>query len=100
MARNIDYDVRRGTSFDVIPESLETLQQQGSAAHRAATVDVDGYGDSDSDSDYEDLSRDIVDEDLVVAVLPLQRDEFRCQRCFLITHSSRMANWQVCRDCA
>ena len=96
MARNIDYDVRRGTSFDVIPESLETLQQQGSAAHRAATVDVDGYGDSD----YEDLSRDIVDEDLVAAVLPLQRDEFRCQRCFLITHSSRMANWQVCRDCA
>ncbi len=94
--KNIDYDVPRGTSFDGAPESLEALQQEGSPAHRAAIVDVDGYGNTD----YLDLSQDIIDEDLVVAVLPLQRDEFRCQHCFLIRHSSQMASWQVCRDCA
>jgi hypothetical protein len=42
------------------------------------------------------------DEDVVTSVIPQQRDEFTCSRCFLIHHHSQLSNVTgapVCLDC-
>ena len=44
------------------------------------------------------------DEELTVKVLPMQADEFRCSRCFLVHHRSQLAYERkgelICRECA
>ena len=47
---------------------------------------------------------DLADEELTVKVLPMQADEFRCSRCFLVHHRSQLAREHqgelICRECA
>jgi hypothetical protein len=45
---------------------------------------------------------DLLDDELSVAVIPMQADEFRCGRCFLVRHRSQQASTAhaLCRDCA
>jgi hypothetical protein len=47
---------------------------------------------------------DLSGEELTVRVLPMQTDEFRCSRCFLVHHRSQLAEERdgqpVCRECA
>jgi hypothetical protein len=61
-------------------------------------------------TDYDAPRRDEVDlgedslEELKVKVLPMQSDEFRCSRCFLVHHRSQLAAQRngdlICRECA
>jgi hypothetical protein len=41
---------------------------------------------------------------LTVKVVPMQADEFRCSRCFLVHHRSQLAGERngepICRECA
>lgn len=79
-------------------ESLEALRSQA-AASKTAVLDVD---DSNLLEDLELPGADLSGESLVVAVVPAQKDEFRCERCFLVVHKSQRAkpDVDVCRDCA
>ncbi len=46
---------------------------------------------------------DLSGEELTVTVVPMQSDEFRCSRCFLVHHRSQLAahrNGQdICNEC-
>ena len=43
-------------------------------------------------------------EELTVTVVPMQSDEFRCVRCFLVHHRSQLAarsdGQQICLECS
>jgi hypothetical protein len=43
-------------------------------------------------------------EELTVAVVPMQADEFRCARCFLVQHRSQLARQfsgqDICSECS
>ena len=77
--------------------SLKALR--GQVVSKTLLLDVD---DSNLLEDLELPGADLSAESLVVAIVPTQRDEFRCQRCFLIVHRSQRAEpgADVCRDCS
>jgi hypothetical protein len=64
-------------------------------------VDVDDTGIAEG---FELPGADLADEELTVKVLPMQQDEFRCSKCFLVHHRSQLSferNGQpVCKECA
>nr|WP_246159093.1 DUF4193 family protein [Catellatospora sichuanensis] len=66
---------------------------------RTDSIDAD---DSEIAASLEMAGTDQLDEELVVAVVPIQSDEFRCSRCFLIHHTSQRATAgkDLCRECA
>lgn len=55
-------------------------------------------------SDGHELPGAIVEDELVVAVIPQGRDEFVCSSCFTVRHRSQRvddpAGMGQCRDCA
>jgi len=95
-----DYDAPRRDEVDLGEDSLEELKSRRTDA-QSATVDID---ESEAAESFELPGADLADEELTVKVLPMQADEFRCSRCFLVHHRSQLAgerNGQpVCRDCA
>jgi len=94
-----DYDERRDK--DAIEaeeaESLDALREK-----TATQVDVLMVDDSNLLEDLELPGADLSGESLTVTVVPRQRDEFRCERCFLVLHESLRVQpgTDVCRDCA
>src|SRR5437879_9852022 len=94
-----DYDAPRRTSDDDEPadESLEALRARGSAHNPTIVEDEANLGE-----DLELPGADLSGEVLVVRILPQQKDEFTCRRCFLVHHASRRAPGMdnVCRDCS
>jgi len=68
---------------------------------QSSVVDVDEAEVAES---FELPGADLADEELTVKVLPMQADEFRCSRCFLVHHRSQLAferNGElICRECA
>lgn len=93
-----DYDAPRTGVADTGEESIEGLQARPDNAQSAA-IDAD-----DSVETFELPGADIIDEELTVAVLPIQTDEFRCARCFLVHHRSQLAVERggdlICTECA
>ncbi|HEY5186979.1 MAG TPA: DUF4193 family protein [Actinomycetes bacterium] len=94
-----DYDQPRDTEAIEAEEAASLEALRGQAASKTALLDVD---DSNLLEDLELPGADLSAESLVVAIVPTQRDEFRCQRCFLILHKSQRAEHgaDVCRDCS
>jgi Domain of unknown function (DUF4193) len=94
-----DYDAPRRDEVDLGEDSLEELKSRRVDA-QSAIVDVDETEVAES---FELPGADLADEELTVRVLPMQADEFRCSRCFLVHHRSQLArekNGQpICRDC-
>jgi len=93
----VDYDAPRPTPTDEADDGLDALTIRRSTG-KAGTADVD-----DPTEVIESSGLDFVDEELSVPVIPMRADEFRCGRCFLVHHRSRLADRtgaQVCRDCA
>ena len=85
-----DYDAPRTRPEDEpANESLEAIQAQRSATTQTAGIDLPGA----------DLSH----EELTVAVVPEQVDEFTCASCFLVRHRSQLARRTggagYCTDC-
>ncbi|GGJ77689.1 hypothetical protein GCM10010123_04670 [Pilimelia anulata] len=94
-----DYDAPRRDEVDLGEDSLEELKARRTDAQSGA-VDVD---ETDSGENFELPDGDLADEELTVKVLPMQNDEFRCARCFLVHHRSQLATERngdlICREC-
>jgi hypothetical protein len=95
-----DYDAPRRDEAELGEDSLEELKSRRSDGQSAA-VDVD---ETEIAEGFELPGADLTDEELTVKVLPMQQDEFRCSKCFLVHHRSQLAferNGQpVCKECA
>jgi Domain of unknown function (DUF4193) len=95
-----DYDAPRRDEAELGEDSLEELKARRSDV-QSATVDVD---ETEIAEGFELPGADLADEELTVKVLPMQQDEFRCSKCFLVHHRSQLAferNGQpVCKECA
>ena len=95
-----DYDAPRRDEVDLGEDSLEELKSRRTDA-QSATVDID---ESEVAESFELPGADLADEELTVKVLPMQADEFRCSRCFLVHHRSQLAAERngelICRECA
>jgi Domain of unknown function (DUF4193) len=97
----VDYDApRRSEAEDLAEDSLEELKARR-AENQSGNVDVDEDQVAET---FELPGADLSGEELTVKVLPMQRDEFTCSRCFLVHHRSRLAQQSggtyICRDCA
>jgi hypothetical protein len=95
-----DYDAPRREEVELGEDSLEELKARRTDA-QSAVVDVDETEVAES---FELPGADLGDEELTVKVLPMQQDEFRCSRCFLVHHRSQLAGQRngelICRECA
>jgi hypothetical protein len=95
-----DYDAPRRDEVEIGEDSIEELKSRRVDA-QSGSVDVDEADVADS---FELPGADLADEELTVRVLPMQADEFRCSRCFLVHHRSQLAierNGElICRECA
>ncbi|HEX6497768.1 MAG TPA: DUF4193 domain-containing protein [Micromonosporaceae bacterium] len=99
MSKPIDYDAPRGPAVEVDDDSLAELKARGTA--QSPTVDLD---EAEAAENFELPGADLSGEALTVTVVPMQPDEFRCARCFLVHHRSQLAierdGREVCRDCS
>ena len=95
-----DYDAPRRDEVDLGEDSIEELKSRRTDA-QSGSVDVD---EVDVAETFELPGADLADEELTVRVLPMQADEFRCSRCFLVYHRSQLAAERngelICRECA
>jgi Domain of unknown function (DUF4193) len=95
-----DYDAPRRDEVDLGEDSLEELKSRRTDS-QSAVVDVDETEVAES---FELPGADISDEELSVKVLPMQVDEFRCSKCFLVHHRSQLASEKngqlICKECA
>lgn len=95
-----DYDAPRRDEVELGEDSIEELKSRR-VDSQSGSVDVDEVDVADS---FELPGADLADEELTVRVLPMQADEFRCSRCFLVHHRSQLAHERngepVCRECA
>jgi Domain of unknown function (DUF4193) len=82
-----DYDAPRRDEVDLGEDSIEELKSRRTDA-QSGSVDVD---EVDVAETFELPGADLADEELTVRVLPMQADEFRCSRCFLVHHRSQLA---------
>ena len=96
-----DYDAPRTRPEDEpANESLEAIQVQRSATTQTAVIDAEDFDTAEGiDLPGADLSH----EELTVAVIPEQVDEFTCASCFLVRHRSQVAKEKngmlYCADC-
>ncbi len=95
-----DYDAPRRDEVELGEDSLEELKSRRVDA-QSGSVDVD---EAEAAESFELPGADLADEELTVRVLPMQADEFRCSRCFLVQHRSQLAYEEdgelVCRECS
>jgi hypothetical protein len=95
-----DYDAPRRDEVDLGEDSLEELKSRRVDA-QSAIVDVD---ETEVAETFELPGADLADEELSVRVVPMQADEFRCSRCFLVHHRSQLAAERngdyICRECS
>jgi hypothetical protein len=95
-----DYDAPRRDEVELGEDSLEELKARR-VDSQSGSVDVDEIEVAES---FELPGADLADEELTVKVLPMQSDEFRCSRCFLVHHRSQFAyeraGQPICRECA
>ena len=94
-----DYDAPRRSSED------EGSEDDGLRHVRSATAQGPSKQTEDEANLNEDLElpgADLSAESLTVHVVPAQADEFTCQRCFLLAHTSQRSSSgvDICRDCA
>jgi hypothetical protein len=94
-----DYDAPRRDEAEVGADSLEELKARR-ADSQSASVDVDEVEVAET---FELPGADLADEELTVRVVPMQADEFRCSRCFLVHHRSQLARERngepICVEC-
>jgi hypothetical protein len=93
-----DYDAPRKNEEDQNEESLEELKARRHDA-QSGSVDVD---EAEVAEGFELPGADLSGEELTVRVVPMQTDEFRCSKCFLVHHRSQLADEKkmICKDCA
>jgi Domain of unknown function (DUF4193) len=95
-----DYDTRRVSDIDAAQDRSALRELAPSLPGSSAVVD-----DDLNDVAFFDLpGADLSGEELSVAVIPQQDDEFTCSSCFLVQHRSRLrsasSKQPICADCA
>jgi hypothetical protein len=99
MSKPIDYDAPRPTASGLEDDGVTELNALSNVA-RSPRIDLD----EPETAERFDLPGAEADEELTVAVVPMQADEFRCSRCFLVQHRSQLAghsNGQdICVECS
>ena len=100
MSKPIDYDSPRRPAVEIEDDSLEELKARSTAA-QSPRLDLD---EAEGVETFELPGADLSGEELTVAVVPMQADEFRCTRCFLVHHRSQLAarsdGQEVCQECS
>lgn len=98
MSKTIDYDSPRRPVVELEEDSLEELKVRKTST-QSVGLDLD---DAEAAETFELPGADLSGEELTVTVMPMQSDEFRCSRCFLVHHRSQLADEKnmICRDCA
>lgn len=99
MSKPIDYDAPRRPAIEIEDDGLQQLTTHNTAA-RSSKVDTD---EADATGTFELPGAEDSSEELTVTVVPMQPDEFRCTRCFLVHHRSRRTTrpdgQTLCPDC-
>jgi hypothetical protein len=99
MSKPIDYDAPRRPAIEIEDDGLDQLTTHKTAA-RSSKVDAD---EAEATHTFEPSDAELSGEELTVAVLPMQQDEFRCTRCFLVHHRSRLTTrpdgQTLCPEC-
>jgi Domain of unknown function (DUF4193) len=100
VTKPIDYDSPRRPAVEIEEDSLEELKARSTAA-QSLSHDLD---EAEASEQFELPGADLSGEELTVTVVPMQPDEFRCGRCFLVHHRSQRAaradGQDVCQECA
>ncbi|MGE5830974.1 MAG: DUF4193 domain-containing protein [Micromonosporaceae bacterium] len=100
MSKPIDYDAPRRTAAGLEDDGVEELNAL-SAVARSPGVDLD---EAEAAESFDLPGADLFGEELTVAVVPVQSDEFRCARCFLVQHRSQLAvrsnGQEICLECS
>jgi len=100
MNKPIDYDSPRRPVAEMEDDSLEELKARSTAA-QSPNLDQD---EAEAAETFELPGADLSGEELTVAVVPMQPDEFRCTRCFLVHHRSQLAaqpgGKAICQECS
>jgi Domain of unknown function (DUF4193) len=100
MSKPIDYDAPRRPTTELEDDGLEELKAL-SGAERSPRVDLD---EAEAAENFDLPGADLSGEELTVAVVPMQSDEFRCARCFLVQHRSqlvgRSSGQEICSECS
>jgi Domain of unknown function (DUF4193) len=95
-----DYDAPRRDEVELGEDSIEELKSRR-VDPQSSSVDVD---ETDVSEAFDLPGAETLDEELSVRVVPMQSDEFRCSRCFLVHHRSQLAYERngdlVCTECA
>jgi Domain of unknown function (DUF4193) len=98
VSKEIDYDSRRRSAEELDEDGLADIRAGGAAA-KSPGAEVD-----EAEAGYELPGAELADEELTGPVIPMQSDEFRCRRCFLVHHRSQLAasrpGQEVCRECS
>jgi uncharacterized protein DUF4193 len=99
MSKPIDYDSPRRPVVEIGDDGLEDIKAR--SATQSPGVDID---EAEAAETFELPGADLSGEELTVAVVPMQSDEFRCVRCFLVHHRSQLAarpdGQQICLECS
>lgn len=100
MSKPIDYDSPRRSGAETGEDSAEELTARRTAA-RSLERDLD---EAEVGERFELPDPDPSGEELTAPILPMQPDEFRCARCFLVHHHSQLAmqrgGQDICRECS
>jgi hypothetical protein len=101
MSKPIDYDSPRRPPLEIEDDdSLQELTARSKAV-QSPRVDLD---EAEAAENFELPGADLSGEELTVAVTPMQLDEFRCPRCFLVRHRSQLVTQpdghEVCQECS
>lgn len=101
MSKPIDYDSQRRTSVETDADSVEEFKTR-STGTQSLGRELDD--EAETVEAFELPGADLSGEELTVPVVPMQADEFRCMRCFLVHHRSRLAarpdGQATCLDCS
>jgi hypothetical protein len=100
MSKPIDYDSPRRPSVETDEDSVEEFKARSTAAQSLGRE----LDEAEAAEAFELPGADLSGEELTVPVVPMQADEFRCARCFLVHHHSRLAarpdGQEICLDCS
>jgi hypothetical protein len=97
MSKPIDYDAPRRPAGELEDEGLQELNALGRPERSPGA-------EPDEAENFALPDADLSGEELTAAVVPMQSDEFRCARCFLVQHRSQLAGQsngqEICAECS
>ena len=100
MSKPIDYDAPRRPPVEPDDDGMLELNAL-SRADRSQKADLD---EAEAADPFDLPGADASGEELTVPVVPMQSDEFRCSRCFLVQHRSQLAGQpngqEICSECS